>query len=155
MLICLPSRYWHQLLRQPFQSITKFICRDILHLPYPSSLARYLNVVLVFSCSALMHACIDAKGGIGFNLTGAWACFLLQPVGIIVEDIAETLYTKIFGKPGGPAPLWIRVLGYIWVWCFLALVAPLYNFPLMRYQDPTRNGAPFSVFKLLRSYFEA
>ncbi|KAJ5249267.1 hypothetical protein N7468_000718 [Penicillium chermesinum] len=155
MLVCLPCLYWHQLLRQPFQRITEFICRDIQHLRYPSSLARYLNVILVFLYSALMHACIDAKGGVGFHLTGAWACFLLQPVGIIVEDIEETLYTKLFGKLHEPASLWIRVLGDIWVWCFLALVAPLYNFPLMRYQDPTRNGAPFSVAKLLRSHFEA
>ncbi|KAL2842707.1 membrane bound O-acyl transferase family-domain-containing protein [Aspergillus pseudoustus] len=149
------GRYWHQLLRQPFQSITKFICRDILRLPYPSGIARYGNVILVFSCSALMHACIDAKGGIGFDLTGAWACFLLQPVGIIMEDVAGSLYTKMFGERRGPTPLWVRLLGYIWVWSFLALVAPLYNFPLMRYQDPARNGAPFSVLKLLRSHLES
>ncbi|KAL3459749.1 membrane bound O-acyl transferase family-domain-containing protein [Aspergillus heterothallicus] len=149
------GRYWHQLLRQPFQGITKFICRDILRLPFPSGLTRYLNVVLVFSLSALMHACIDAKGGIGFELTGAWACFLLQPIGIILEDTGVILYTKIFGELRGPTPLWARMVGYIWVWTFLTLVAPLYNFPLMRYQDPTRNGAPFSVVKLLRANLES
>ncbi|BCS28416.1 wax synthase family protein [Aspergillus puulaauensis] len=149
------GRYWHQLLRQPFQGTTKFICRDIFHLPYPSSLARYLNIILVFFCSALMHACIDAKGGIGFNLTGAWACFLLQPVGIIVEDIAEALYARLFGELRRPTPFWVRMVGYMWVWAFLALVAPLYNFPLMRHQVPARNGVPFSVIRLLRLHFEA
>ncbi|KAL4886421.1 membrane bound O-acyl transferase family-domain-containing protein [Aspergillus karnatakaensis] len=151
------GRYWHQLLRNPFQSITKFITQTILRLPqtgFTATFNRYLNVLLVFSCSALMHASIDAKGGIGFDRTGAWACFLLQPVGIVLEDLVCGFYTKLFGATQGKTPIWIRIIGYIWVWTFLTLVAPLYNFPLMRYQSPERNGVPFSIVKLLRGAVE-
>ncbi|KAL4913040.1 membrane bound O-acyl transferase family-domain-containing protein [Aspergillus aurantiobrunneus] len=150
------GRYWHQLLRQPFQGITKLITRNVLRLPHQSRLARYLGLVLVFACSALLHACMDAKAGIGFKLSGAWACFLLQAVGITLEDTAVGVYTRVFGDSQSQSqstPLWVRLLGYVWVWGFLALVAPLYQFPLMRGQDPMRTGMPVSVVRWLRAYF--
>jgi hypothetical protein len=108
-----------------------------------------LNIFLVFSISTVMHVAIDAKGGIGLDKTGAITCFLIQPVGIMLEDVVQAIFHRIQGrkKSDQQLMLWTRMFGYIWVWGFLTMVAPLYNFPLMRYQDPSKNGVPFSVVK--------
>jgi hypothetical protein len=102
-------------------------------------------MVLVFALSAGMHMAIDAIGGIGPSRTGAFPCFLLQAMGIVMEDAAQFVYHRVFGNYGKSSTWWTRVIGYVWVWSFLATVAPLYNFPLFRYQDPVKIGVPFPV----------
>lgn len=142
------SRYWwHQLFRWPFQGTTNYICRDILHLPRKSLLERYINIVLVFAISTSMHIAIDAVGGVGPDRTGALMCFMLQPLGIAFEDFVQATSGHILGKHRTFPPWLYRTVGYLWVWTFMTLVAPLYNFPLMRYQDPNKNGVPISIVK--------
>lgn len=148
----LPRNFWHQLFRWPMQGISAFLCRDILRLPRPSLVERYLNITLVFCISSCLHLAIDGRAGIMLPQTGSLRCFLIQPVGIILEDGVQALYRRLHGG-NAPQSKWTRMVGYIWVWTFLSLVAPMYNFPLFRYQDPARNGVPIPVLKPVVEYF--
>lgn len=66
----------------------------------------------------------------------------------------QEAYRRFRGNTKQHSPIWTRLIGYVWAWGFLTLAAPLYNFPLFRYQDPTKNGVPFSVIKFVRVLLE-
>ncbi|KAL6241814.1 hypothetical protein RBB50_011347 [Rhinocladiella similis] len=138
------GRSWQQLFRLSFQSIGDFLCKGVLRLPPRSTVARYLSTVAIFAISAFLHAGMDAKSGIGLDKTGTIRCFMLQPVGIIMEDAALAIYRRVSGKAQEPKT-WHKLVGYVWVWAFLTLVAPLYNIPLFWYQDATKARVPFPV----------
>jgi hypothetical protein len=72
----------------------------------------------------------------------------------MIEDAVQEAFRRFRGNTKQHSTLWTRLIGYIWVWGFLTLVAPLYNFPLFRYQNPTKNGVPFSVIKFVRGISE-
>lgn len=133
------------------QGLSSFLCRDVLRLPRPSLAERYLKITLVFAISSCLHLAIDGRAGIMLPRSGALRCFLLQPVGIILEDGAQALYRRLRGD--APLSKWTRAVGYIWTWAFLSLMAPMYNFPLFRYQDPARNGVPVPVLRPAMEYF--
>ncbi|RHZ46021.1 wax synthase family protein [Aspergillus thermomutatus] len=143
--------FWHQSFRWPMQSIASCVCRDLLRLPRPSLVERYLNVTCVFAISAFLHITIDGRADIWLPHSGALRCFLVQPLGIMLEDAVQEAFRRFRGGPNHHTTIWTRLIGYLWVWGFLTLLAPLYNFPLFRYQDPTKNGVPFSVIKFARA----
>ncbi|KAF7180866.1 hypothetical protein CNMCM7691_010157 [Aspergillus felis] len=97
---------------------------------------------------------IDGRAGIWLPYSGALRCFLVQPLGIMIEDAVQEAFRRFRGNSKFRSTIWTRLIGYLWVWGFLTLVAPLYNFPLFRYQDPTKNGVPFSVIKFVRAHLE-
>ncbi|KAF4223937.1 hypothetical protein CNMCM6457_010045 [Aspergillus fumigatiaffinis] len=148
------GRFWHQVFRWPMQSMSSYVCRDILRLPHPSLVERYLNITCVFAISVFLHLAIDGRAGIWLPYSGAVRCFLVQPLGIMIEDAVQEAFRRFRGNTKQHSTLWTRLIGYIWVWGFLTLVAPLYNFPLFRYQNPTKNGVPFSVIKFVRGISE-
>ncbi|KAL2412781.1 Acetyltransferase ataH [Exophiala dermatitidis] len=145
------GRSWQQLFRWCFQSIGEFLCTGILRLPPRSIVARYVSTIAIFTISAFLHAGMDAKSGIGLDKTGTIVCFLLQPLGIILEDTAQALFQRLWGKSPKPKA-WHKLVGYIWVWTFLTLVAPIYNIPLFRYQDPAKARVPFPVIQRLQDF---
>lgn len=106
-----------------------------------------MSTIAIFAISAFLHAGMDAKSGIGLDKTGTITCFMLQPVGIVLEDTVQAIFYSFAGNPqkGSKQPRWHRLVGYIWVWTFLSLVAPIYNIPLFRYQDASKARVPFPV----------
>ncbi|KAF7164739.1 hypothetical protein CNMCM6106_001151 [Aspergillus hiratsukae] len=148
------GRFWHQVFRWPMQSIASYVCRDLLRLPRPSLVERYLNITCVFAISVFLHLAIDGRAGIYHPYSGALRCFLVQPLGIMLEDAVQEAFRRFRGNTKPHSTIWTRLIGYVWVWGFLMLVAPLYNFPLFRYQDPNKNGVPFSVIKFVRALSE-
>jgi hypothetical protein len=133
------------------QGISSFVCWDILRLPRPSLIERYAKIIVVFIISAALHLAIDSRGGIMHPQSGALRCFLIQPLGIMLEDGAQAIYRRVRGG-AAKSNRWTKTAGYIWVLAFLTLVAPLYNFPLFRYQDPSRNGVPVPVIQPFIDY---
>ncbi|KAL2810041.1 membrane bound O-acyl transferase family-domain-containing protein [Aspergillus granulosus] len=148
------GKYWHQLFRWPMTSISTYMTRSILRLRRPSLLERYLNVTLVFVISATLHIAMDGRAGFWPPKSGAFRCFLVQPVGIMVEDGVQEVYRRIRGSKASTAreELWTRVIGYVWVWGFMACIITLYTFPLLRYQNSARNGVPVSVVGLIETW---
>ncbi|KAL2863203.1 wax synthase family protein [Aspergillus lucknowensis] len=148
--------YWHQLFRWPMTNISSYICRTILRLPRPSLLERYTNILVVFIISAFLHAAMDARAGFWPPKSGAFRCFLLHPVGIMIEDAVQEIHRRVQCKDtensSSRPKSWQRIIGYVWVWGFMMCVMALYTFPLLRYQNAAKNGVPVSVVKLVEDW---
>ncbi|CEL11616.1 hypothetical protein ASPCAL14717 [Aspergillus calidoustus] len=148
------GKYWHQLFRWPMTSISSWTTRRLLRLPRPSVLERYINLMIVFVISALLHVSMDGRAGFWPPKSGAFRCFPIQALGIMLEDGVQEVYRRLRGSKGPTVrdKLWPRVIGYVWVWGFMACVLPLYTFPLLRYQNAAKNGVPVSVVRLVESW---
>jgi hypothetical protein len=98
-----------------------------------------------------MHLIMDLKCGLAASDSGALSCFLIQPFGIMFEDGCQELFRRAkraFGNTEADSkdtPLWRKLVGFIWVVVFLAVVTPHYNYPLNRILDVSKNGVPFSI----------
>lgn len=68
-----------------------------------------------------------------------------------MEDAAQAIFRRLGGKSQTPKA-WHKIVGYIWVWTFLTLVAPIYNIPLFRYQDPAKAHVPFPVVERFQGF---
>ncbi|KAI6044223.1 hypothetical protein EDC04DRAFT_2890002 [Pisolithus marmoratus] len=92
----------------------------------------YRRLCYAFICSAFVHLCGDivlqfralddfsstATSGI-LSFPSLIACsppfFLLQPVGVLVEDAVMEVGKRMGLKEGA----WTRMVGYVWVWMFI------------------------------------
>jgi hypothetical protein len=110
--------------------------------------------MLVFMISALLHVSMDGRAGFWPPQSGAFRCFPLQAVGIMVEDGVQEIYRRVRGSKASTAreKLWTRVVGYAWAWGFMACVITMYTFPLLRYQNAAKNGVPISVVRLVEGW---
>ncbi|KAL3486514.1 membrane bound O-acyl transferase family-domain-containing protein [Aspergillus germanicus] len=147
------GKYWHQLFRWPMTSISSYTTRSLLRLR-PSLLERYINLMIVFMISALLHVSMDGRAGFWPPKSGAFRCFPLQAVGIMVQDGVQELYLRARGSKASTAreKLCLRALGYIWVWGFMTCVITMYAFPLLRNQNAAKNGVPVSVVRLVEGW---
>ncbi|KAI6016741.1 hypothetical protein EDC04DRAFT_2608338 [Pisolithus marmoratus] len=94
---------------------------------------KYRRLCYAFICSALIHGCgdvvlqfrewndfsstsvsgtMDVPNVIGYSAP----FFLLQPVGVLVEDAVAEVGKRMGLKEG----TWSRMVGYAWVWVFLS-----------------------------------
>jgi hypothetical protein len=72
----------------------------------------------------------DIAQGIPWDETGALRFFLMQALGIMLEDavtaVVGPLYRGRFNKG------WMKVLGYTWVILWLVWASPVWVYPLVR-----------------------
>ncbi|KAI1322174.1 membrane bound O-acyl transferase family-domain-containing protein [Xylariaceae sp. FL0255] len=122
---------WHQCLRKGLTSHANEIATL-----FPSAIAhgkltrRYLRIILAFLISGLIHHTSDWAMGMGPTDAGSLKFFILQPLGIMVEDGVQEL-TRTWPMPG-----WVRkLIGYVWVFLFLIWSTPTWCFPQMRTGD--------------------
>ena len=86
--------------------------------------------------------------------SGALRFFLIQPLGIIIEDVARSAYGSVYGETSLRAPTAKeRFLGAIWVVSWGAWTVPAYMYPVL---DKTSSGrragvVPFSVIGYVAS----
>ncbi|KAJ5763071.1 hypothetical protein N7533_001752 [Penicillium manginii] len=109
------GKFWHQMLRQPFTTMSNFLARDVLHLPRPSILERYTNTFIVFFLSGVMHFILDIVADIPWELSGAMHFFLSFVLGIMIEDGVQALWKRVsppqISKDGEVVtPLWKKVV---------------------------------------------
>jgi hypothetical protein len=125
-------------------SVAAYLIRNRLRFHRPSLAARYLRIIIEFALSASLHAIIDEYIGLSPHQSGGSCFFLLQPLGIILEEAVQTLYRRY--KLGAGHPWWAdvledrltKVVGYLWVITFFTLTGPLDKFPILRYQNPVK-----------------
>lgn len=79
--------------------------------------------------SGLMHIAGDFGGGVSLTTSGAIHFFCIQTVGIMIEDGVQALYRGRFGNSQG---LLCKVIGYVWVFVFLAWSSPVWVYPVSR-----------------------
>ena len=119
--------------------------------PKNTRFTRYLKVFLAFLISGLQHACFDILGfdGLVLDQRGVIGTYILQSLGIMLEDAVQELYRRISGESKGPpsgdwVPLWKRLVGYCWVGLFLVWTMPGWCYQLLR-PDRKIEAVAFSV----------
>lgn len=143
------SKFWHQLMRWPLTATSNFLARDVMKLPRPSFLERYVNITLVFLCSGILHVISDKMQGVSFEKSGSMTFFLGCALGIMTEDGVQKAFSVLTGAPHTPgsdaAPrLWKRVIGYTWVIFWLCLISPSHLMPLTDLPKENRWFVPVS-----------
>ncbi len=144
------SKFWHQLLRWPFQDISSYVSRQVLGLPHPSLLERYVNISIVFFLSGTLHSFLDVAYGMQWNLSGGVYCFLIMVLGIILEDGVQWLWRNVqpLQETGTKDVRWFEMaIGYVWVWLWMVAVTPVYNYPLQRIENNPTYVLPWSGVK--------
>jgi hypothetical protein len=80
------SRQWHQILRRPFSLPAQYVARS-LHLRKGSLLSGAVQLLTAFGVSAAVHVCGALAVGPGIHLWWCACFFLLQPFGILAQEI--------------------------------------------------------------------
>ncbi|KAH8171266.1 membrane bound o-acyl transferase family protein [Sarocladium implicatum] len=145
------SSYWHQYLRWPLTTLCNFITKDLLRLPSPSIPERCVNTILVFFLAGVAHIFVDYYDPLVPSTTylPGLAFFVAQAVGIILEDSFQQAWRYFTGtkfvKKSSEVPLWRKIVGYAWVFCFFAVVSPWYLYPKARLPFTTVDFAPYHI----------
>ncbi|KAJ5611975.1 hypothetical protein N7510_005169 [Penicillium lagena] len=146
------GNFWHQMLRKPFTAVSNFVARNLLCLPRPSILERYINIFIVFLLSGMMHVFVDVSKGIAPQDSGAIAFFTSFTIGFIIEDGIQILWKRLWTSkdnnyPRGKVYLstWQKTVGFCWVMLWLSIVSTWYFEP-MRQSTVDQNGlVPFRI----------
>ncbi|KAE8137821.1 membrane bound O-acyl transferase family-domain-containing protein [Aspergillus pseudotamarii] len=157
--------FWHSGLRNPLSSNIRFIVYDVLRLRKRSFEGRVLTVLLTFGLSGTIHYFVDEVIGIPGSDNRAILAFMIQAVGITIEDLAQQAYFKLTkpkvsgntGRSGevtarqGELPeTWQLLVGYIWVAVWLLYTASPYAYGYFR--NAPESMFAVSVIQLLKQY---
>jgi hypothetical protein len=135
-----------------------YITDKILKLRRGSLVAQYTILLLTFVFSTNFHALGDIACGIPPSKTGAPLFFGVQAIAIIVEDLVQYIWNRLFSNqnaqvsekvnkqnPKGPVR-WQIWVGRLWVLLFMYWCTPFYAYPVTAH-----NGdgliVPFSVMR--------
>ncbi|CAI7654061.1 uncharacterized protein N7487_001898 [Penicillium crustosum] len=145
------GKFWHQLLRLPLTSTSKFLARDVLGLPRPSFVERYTNVFIVFFFSGLTHAILDSLRNVSPWDFWTMSFFLSFVVGYMIEDGIQDIWKRILGSQtdSGLPVWWQKALGFCWVVTWLGVTSPWYFRPGMLRPEEQMSLVPFSIVGLI------
>lgn len=115
-------------------------------------LSRYMRLFLAFLISGLIHHSSDLAMGIPRAEAGSLIFFLLQPLGIMLEDAFQALARQVpISRSLGSME---RIVCYLWVVMFLAWSTPTWFYPQQRLGIDPANLLPFSVIGPLISQLQ-
>ena len=149
------SNFWHQSLRRPLTEPASYMTPTILQLPRGSIVGRYLNILLIFGLSGILHNVAGISSGMPLNESGVLQFFCTQTLGIIVEDGIQAFFNSSRGKTAiqTPPSTLTRCIGYAWVIGFLIWSTPAWLYP--QASRPINAGPssflPYSIIQALRS----
>lgn len=103
---------------------------SVLRIAHHTTVAYVIRLVLVFALSGAVHVGLDLGFALSIAETGAMKFFILQAVGMLLEQAMWSALQFVgcgggFGKAG-------RLIGYLWVCAFLALTAPMWVVPIIK-----------------------
>lgn len=94
-----------------------------------------------------MHLVDDLASGVSFHDSGAMRFFLVQALGMVLEDCILRAYhlTPSWMRPSNNIA---RVIGFMWVSAFLTWSVPAYMYPMLWRANQGLNDStvPFSLF---------
>ena len=106
-------------------------------------LSRYMRLFLAYLISGLVHHSSDLAMGIPRAEAGSLIFFLLQPLGIMVEDAMQALTRHV---PTSRSLGWVRpIVGYTWVVVFLSWSTPKWFYPQQRLGVDPADLLPFRI----------
>lgn len=151
------SIYWHQSLRNMLVGNGTFWTHGIFRGKKGTLYARYLNVFFPFLLSGILHTVLDICGGVPHSEARTWVFFILQALGIMVEDSVEAVYCWSFVRKQGEKisqpklQMWHKTVGYVWVNLFMVWTTPAWTFANIRHADQEHNYIlPFTILGRLK-----
>ncbi|KAK2008697.1 hypothetical protein LZ32DRAFT_621227 [Colletotrichum eremochloae] len=142
------SHFWHQNFRKWLTSHADAISDKVFHIPRRTKMSVYTRLWLVFLLSGICHVSSDLGMGMSFSEAGSLSTFLLQPVGIILEDLFQGSLGKIIRLPTAAK----RVLGFTWVLAFLSYSSPTWFYAQQRVAGSSGELLPVRIAPKLISY---
>ena len=138
--------FWHSGLRNSFLGTSNFFTYDVLRLRRGTLAARYINLFLVFGISAAFHTSNDITMGIPPAESVEHEFFLMQAVGITLEDFAGWLYRVVRPRPQPNrrdektgrdgveerVESWQKLMGYLWVIAWFVFTTPRWSYQRLR-----------------------
>jgi hypothetical protein len=107
--------------------------------------------MLVFQLSGLLHLIGDVVAGVHWRNSGVMQWFSMQALGFVIEDSVITLYRKLTGstpRPSHQVPTWQKVIGFIWVCCWMAWTMPVWIYPISRASEG-EGVLPFGIVEYI------
>ncbi|KUI57319.1 hypothetical protein VP1G_10876 [Cytospora mali] len=131
------GHFWHQMLRYKLKATADWLVYTVLDLKRGRLATRYTHLFGVFVASGLCHIMMDIVGPIKLSETYAFRFFVLQAVGITIEDGVQWLWRKLRGTTRDiydtdPPVWWQRVLGGAWTATWLIWTTPMWVYPGLR-----------------------
>lgn len=85
-------------------------------------------------------------GGMPSQESGALRFFVMQALGIIIEDAVQGIYRTVKRQPRFPGRPkgWKRALGILWLFFWLFWTTPGWNYPIAR-RSSGQGILPFSL----------
>lgn len=79
-----------------------------------------------------------------------------QLIGLMIEDVVEKVYHRLFGHHKFSTPVRVvgRVLGYVWVMTFLVWSGPVRWYPVIRMQAKETEMIRPSAFRTMYKAYE-
>ncbi|KDQ11716.1 hypothetical protein BOTBODRAFT_46285 [Botryobasidium botryosum FD-172 SS1] len=111
------GKVWHQSIQRMVVPHNKFVARTVLRLPRGSYMSAFVQLLVAFSLSALLHCGGDYVAA--RRLDVSWVFFVSQAFGIAAEDWVMRLFGGLISSA-----MVRRVIGYIWVLSWFRLSVP-------------------------------
>jgi hypothetical protein len=155
------GRFWHSMMRYKLSATGDFVTYDVLGLERGSFAARYSHLFSVFGASGICHIIMDIVGPIKLSESRGLQFFILNAVGICIEDFVQYLWRRGRGKTrkedSGKPRLWVRLLGGAWVVAWEIFVTPMWAYPglraAVRVQGKKGEFLPFSIVQGVKRFF--
>ena len=113
-------------------------------------LARYTVLILTFAISGIFHQFGDVASGVPWEEAGAVRFFIMEAIGIMIEDTVQGIYRLLRGQkrtPDKPTG-WKHALGLAWVLIWLTWTTPVWVYPVAQ----RSTGQAILPFSLLRCF---
>jgi hypothetical protein len=145
---------WHQTFRTFVQAGSAFITSKVFRIDPQryTLLSRCIRLLIAFYISALVHMPGNIALGTSFFGSGCQGFFLMQAVGIIVEDAANHTYRQFRPRiPPNKIPAGgTKMLGYFWVLAWITWTGPPFFWVTARNLIPGRDETvPWSFLQWL------
>lgn len=112
--------------------------------------ARYVVLILTFIVSGYYHQLGDVASRVPWQEAGAARFFVMQAVGIMIEDTIQGIYRwhnaqkRTATSPQG----WKRVIGVVWLLIWVTWTTPAWVYPIAQ-RGSGKSILPFSLLGYL------
>ena len=111
-------------------------------------LARYPVLLVTFTISGILHHLGDVAIGVPWEEAGAARFFIMQAIGIMIEDTVQGIFRWLTGQKRTPAKPtgWKHALGLAWVLIWLTWTTPVWVYPVAQ-RSKGQGILPFSLLR--------
>ena len=143
--------FWHQTIRKKLTKPVRCLTFTLFRLPRSSDrshkllrlFTRYLELLLVFLLSGILHQTVDVAQGLRWADGGAVRFFATMAAGIVVEDGVQWVAGRVWptrpkayertGLGGIETENRVRKsIGYVWVLPLFSWATPVWAYPTLR-----------------------